>query len=87
MNKELIAGVAGTALTAAGTASTNEVLETISLILTIIGAVITLIVVPLLNWYNRVKADGKITKEEIKEGIEIISEGTKEVADKIDDKK
>lgn len=87
MNKELIAGVAGTALTAAGTASANEVLETISLILTIIGAIITLIVVPLLNWYNRVKADGKITKEEIKEGIEIISEGTKEVADKIDDKK
>lgn len=76
MKNELIAGSIGTVLGIAGTATqTNEILETVSLILTIIGAVISFIVVPLLNWYTRAKKDGKITHEEIKEGVETIKEG------------
>lgn len=75
MNKETLGGVGGIMISALGTGiQTNELLQTISLILTIIGTVIT-IVMALLNWWNRSKKDGKITKEEIQEGVDIVKEG------------
>lgn len=82
---ELIGGSIGTALSALGTAlQTNEILETISLIITIIGGLITFIVVPLLNWYRHAKKDGKIDADEIKEGLDIIVDGSERVKDEID---
>lgn len=84
MNTEtsLIGGAIGTALSAVGTATqTNQILQTISLIITIIGALISMVIIPILNWYLKAKKDGKITKEEIKEGIDIVSDGTKEFID------
>ena len=87
MNKEVIGGIVGTSVSATGTAlQTNDVLSTISLIITIIGGIIT-ITMALVNWFNKAKKDGKIDKDEIKEGIEIISEGTKNIKDALDDKK
>lgn len=86
MNKEVIGGVVGTSVSAVGTGmQTNELLQKISLILTIIGSIIT-IVMALVNWYNNAKKDGKITKEEIKDGVDIIVDGSKEIKDKIDGK-
>lgn len=86
MRNEMIAGAVGTALGIAGTATqTNQVLETISLIITIIGALISFVVVPLLNWYRSAKKDGKISAEEIQEGAEALKDGldkTKETIDK-----
>lgn len=84
MNTEtsLIGGAIGTTLSAVGTATqTNQILQTISLIITIIGALISMVIIPILNWYLKAKQDGKITKEEIKEGIDIASDGTKEFID------
>lgn len=86
MKEELVTAAFGATLGIAGTATqTNEILETISLILTIAGAVVSFIVVPLLNWYLRAKRDGKITTDEIKEGFETLNDGiekTKEVTKK-----
>ena len=80
----LIGGAIGTTLGAVGTATqTNEILQTISLILTIIGALISMVIIPVLNWYIRAKKDGQIDKDEMKEGIDIISEGSKEFIDVI----
>lgn len=88
MQKELITGVVGTTLGAVGTAvQTNEVLETISLIITIIGAIISFILVPIISWYKRAKEDNKITKDEIKEGVDIISNGINQVIDSTKDNK
>ena len=88
MEKELISGSIGTALSAVGTSlQTNEVLQTISLIITIIGGLITFIIVPLLNWYKHAKIDGKIDKEELQDGINIIVDGSKKVEEEIDKKK
>lgn len=88
MKQELITGALGTTLGVVGTATqTNEVLQTISLIITIIGAVISMIVVPLLSWYLKAKQDGKITADEIKEGAETLNDGIKGVKDEIDKKK
>ena len=88
VQKELIGGAVGTALSATGTAlQTNELLQTISLIITILGAIISMIVLPLLTWYKNAKKDGKITKDEIKEGIDTLQEGIEGVKDSLDDKK
>ena len=77
---ELISGSIGTALSAVGTGlQTNEVLQTISLVITIIGGLITFIIVPFINWYRKAKKDGKIDKEELKDGINIIGEGSEKV--------
>ena len=85
MKNELIAGGVGTSLGVIGTATqTNEILQTISLIVTIIGAIISMIVVPLISWWQKAKKDGKITEEEIQEGIGIISDGIDSLKDKKD---
>lgn len=81
---ELIAGVLGTSCSAVGTAlQTNEVLQTISLVITILGGIVSLIVLPLLNWYHKAKQDGKITPDEIKEGVETLSNGIEELNENI----
>ena len=86
--KDLTISCIGTFLGAVGTATqTNETLETISLIVTIIGAVISFIVCPLLSWFNRAKKDGKIDSEEIEELTKGISKGLNEIGDVLDEHK
>lgn len=88
MNKELSGGIIGTILSVTGTAiQPNEVLQTISLILTIIGSAISLIIIPLITWYKNAKKDGKIDKEEISDGLDTLQEGIKGVKDIVDNKK
>lgn len=88
LRDELIGGSVGTGLSAIGTAlQSNEVLQTISLIITILGGLITFIIMPLINWYKSVKKDGKIDSKEIKEGIEIVNTGIEKIHEGIDDKK
>lgn len=88
MKQELLSGTIGTALSIIGTTmQTNEILETISLVITIIGGAITFIVVPILNWYRHAKKDGKIDAGEIKEGLDIIVDGSEKLKDEIDRKK
>ena len=84
MKYELITGAVGTSLGVVGTATqTNELLQTISLVVTIVGAVISMIVVPLLGWYNKAKKDGKITTEELEEGAKTLQEGVEGVKEEI----
>lgn len=87
MKNEMIAGGVGSVLGVIGTATqTNEMLQTISLVITIIGAIISMIIVPLISWYQKAKKDGKITSDELKDGIDIVVGGVKEVQDKLEDK-
>lgn len=80
---EIAGGIVGTSVAALGTATqTNEILQTISLILTILGAIVSLIVIPLINWYRKAKEDKKITKEEIKEAVDIVKDGIEEITEK-----
>ena len=88
LRDELIGGSIGTALSAVGTGlQTNEVLQTISLVITIIGGLITFIIVPLLTWYKNAKKDGKIDANELKEGVKIVTEGSQSVKDKVEEVK
>ncbi len=80
MKHELITGAVGTSISVIGTATqTNELLQTISLVVTIVGAVISMIVVPLLGWWNKAKKDGKITTEELEEGAKTLQQGIEDV--------
>lgn len=83
----LIGGTIGTSVSATGTAiQPNEVLQTISLVITILGGIIT-IVFALVGWWQRAKKDGKIDKEEVKELIDIVQDGTENIKESLDDKK
>lgn len=83
MRNECIASAFGTAVSATGTAlQPNDVLQTISLVVTIIGGVIT-IGSMLYMWYKKAKEDGKITKDEIEEGAKILTDATKEFVDNV----
>ena len=87
MNKEVVGGMCGTVLSAVGTGlQTSEVLQIISLVLTIIGSLIT-IAMAIINWWKKAKADGKITSEEIQEGVEIIQNGINDLKDKTEEDK
>lgn len=86
--KTFISATLGATLGAVGTATqTNETLETISLIVTIIGAIISFIVCPLLSWFNRAKKDGHIDSEEIEDLTKEITHGLNEIGDALDEHK
>ena len=87
MKNELISGSIGTALSAVGTGlQTNDVLQTISLIITIIGGLITFIIVPLVTWWKNAKKDGKIDADELKEGAKIVIDGSEKIKDETEKK-
>lgn len=74
--KAFVSATLGATLGAVGTATqTNETLETISLVITIIGAIISFIVCPIISWYRNAKKDGKITIDELKEAAEELKDG------------
>ena len=86
MKDNIIYGSIGTVLSDIGTGlQTNEVLETISLIITIIGGIITFIITPLISWYKKSKDDdGKISNDEVQEAIKIITNGSEKIKEQVD---
>lgn len=87
MDKNVLGAGTGSALSLVGTIiQTNQILQTISMILTIIGTLIT-IAMALYNWYDRAKADGKISKEEVKELNDIIQDSKDKIENLKGDKK
>ena len=86
-------GIAGTVVSAAGASlSVTDLQAIISIIVTVAGFVISVLIPLLLKLAAKIKAakeDGKVDKEEMKDilstGQEILEE-TKNVIDKIDDK-
>lgn len=67
-------------------AQTDEIFRIISLVLTIISAVVVL-ARNIYEWYIKAKKDGKITAEEIKQGTDIIIDAVQKVNNAIDKNK
>ena len=87
MKDEMLIGGIGTALSAVGTATqVNELLQIISLIITIVGGIISFIVLPLITWFINAKKDGKIDKKEITDAVGIISDGASKIKEDLDNK-
>ena len=83
MKKEMIVGAVGSVLsTASAIGETKEVLELIYIILAILGALLTFVIMPLIHWYEKAKKDGKITAEEVKDGINIAAQGIDKTLEK-----
>ena len=83
--KEFAGGVIGTSLSAVGTAlQFNEVLQTISLVITILGGLVSLVLIPLLNWYRNAHKDGKIDVDEVKDAAKIVEDGTKKIKSQVE---
>ena len=88
MKNELLAGGVGTTLSVIGTVTQfNEILQTISFIVTIIGAIVSIVIVPIMSWYRKAKKDGKITKDEVEDLTKTIDKSVNDLKDKIDDGK
>ena len=89
----LYVGLVGTAISATGASlSVTDLQAIISIVVTILGFVISVLIPLIIKLTNKIKAakaDGKVDKEEMKDilstGQEILEE-TKKVIDKIDDK-
>ena len=89
----LYVGILGTAISATGASlSVTDLQAIISIIVTIAGFIISVLIplgIKLINKIKAAKEDGKVDKEEMKDilstGQEILDE-TKKVIDKIDDK-
>ena len=60
----------------------NEVFQIVEMSLAIVTSLV-LIAYRLWKWYEDASKDGKITKEELKDGIDILIDGKKDVDDKI----
>lgn len=95
INETTVYGVIGTTVGALGASlSVTEVQAIVSIIITVLGFVISVLVplgIRIYKWYKKAKEDGKIDKEEvdeleqiIKDGSEEVKDGAKEIKDKID---
>ena len=90
---KIMVGLLGTSVSALGAGlSVTELQAIISMIVTVLGFIISVLIplgIKLVNKIKAAKADGKVDKEEMKDilstGQEILEE-TKKVIGKIDDK-
>lgn len=98
INETTVYGVIGTAVGAVGAGlSVTEVQAIISIIITVLGFIISVLVplgIRIYKWYKKAKEDGKIDIEEVEELQQIVSdgakdvkEGAKEIKEKIDENK
>ena len=62
---------------------TDEILKYVELGLSILTTLIIL-GFNIYSWWKKASADGKVTPEEIKEGVDIVKGGTEEIKDHID---
>ena len=90
---KILVGLLGTSISAVGAGmSVTELQAIISMIVTVAGFIISVLIPLCVKLYNKIKEakkDGKVDKEELEDimstGKEIVDE-TKEFIDKIDDK-
>lgn len=64
----------------------DEVFQIITFVLGILTSAVTL-AFTLYKWYKAASADGKITKDEVEEGLDIVKHGIEEIGKKADNKK
>lgn len=84
---ELIGGLTGSFISFSGLAIA-DIDHIVNIVTGILGFLITLvavIIIPLIKWYIKAKKDGKITADEVVEGLETLKDGAEELKDTIND--
>jgi len=59
----------------------------VSIVCTIIGLIITIItclIIPIVKWHRKSKADGKISSKELEEGMETLKDGLNTIKDELE---
>ena len=88
---KLIGGLFGTSLSASSVAfSSAELDHIVSIVCAVLGVVIVIItsvIIPLIQWHKKAKEDGQITKEELEDAGQIISNGVKDVKTSVENTK
>lgn len=86
---KLMMGIIGTAVSATGAGlSVTEAQAIISIIITVLGFIISVLVplgIRIYKWYKKAKEDGKIDKEEVEELQQIVSDGAKDVKEGVEE--
>ena len=78
---EIISYIANGLTYVVALSQTNEIFQIVELVFAILTSVI-LLLYRLWKWYNEAKKDGKITREEIQDGIDIIIDGVEDIKKK-----
>lgn len=87
MKTEFIGSTICTAVAGTSTAlQPNEIWQYIQMAITIIAGIIS-IILGLRAWWKDAKKDGKIDKEEIEDGIDIIVGGGKDIKEHLESSK
>lgn len=87
--KRLTCGTFGTCVSALGINVTNiaDTESIVSIVCTIIGLIITIItclIIPIVKWHRKSKADGKISSKELEEGMETLKDGLNTIKDELE---
>lgn len=88
MNDKLnvLGSAAAVAFTTMSWTEANVILSSIASMLAILISLCTLCGL-IVKWVKKSTADGKITIDEIEEGLHILEDGAKEIKDKIEERK
>lgn len=91
--KKLVGSIVGNILSIFGVTLSDQSLENLdhvmSIVCMVIGiaiTIITAIIIPLIKWWKKAKEDGKITRDELQDGIDIAKGGIDSVKDVINKK-
>ena len=89
INETTVCGVIGTSVGAIGAGlSVTEVQAIVSIIITVLGFIISVLVplgIRIYKWYKKAKEDGKIDKEEVEELQQIVSDGAKDIKEGVEE--
>lgn len=90
-HESLVGGTVGTMISALAINVDNlrSIESIVAITCTSLGLLITIItslIIPLAKWYARSKKDGKISADEVVDGVETLKDGLKDIQDKLEDK-
>ena len=88
--KKVFGSIVGNVLSVFGVTLSSQSLENLehimSIVCMVIGiaiTIITAIIIPLIKWWKKAKEDGKITRDELQDGIDIAKGGIDSVKELI----
>ena len=89
-HESLVGGTVGTMISALAINVDNlrSIESIVAIVCTSLGLLITIItslIVPLCKWYARSKKDGKISADEVVDGVETLKDGLTDLKDKLEE--
>jgi hypothetical protein len=86
INKDALAGgLTGTIISFSGVtiADVDHLMSIVCAIVGLLITIVTAIVIPLIKWHAKAKADGHIDADEIEEATKIVTDGIEQISSKV----